>query len=214
LNFDLVTIVFVVGFALVAMTALLLLLALRHDQVVRTAGPLRILQDIEAQISSMRGEKAEIEAELKTRRETLMDLSTIQAETDALIRQRDELLAAHATLADRREEVRAMNGETEAAIVSYAEAKRNLDEKQEALDIVQAKLDRADRLVTQIAAMTEEHDTLSRKLTEVHDELRDLREEKLRAEELHGKIEKLEREDARLTGMIEAASEQLASLRS
>jgi hypothetical protein len=212
LSFDLVTIVFVVGFTLVAMTALLLILALRHDQVVRTAGPLRILQDIEAQISSMRGEKAEIEAELKTRREALMDLATVQAEIDALIRQRDELLAAHATLADRREEVRAMNRETEAAIVSYAEAKRDLDERQEALDLVQAKLDRADRLVTQIAAMTEEHDTLSRKLTEVHDELRDLREEKLRAEELRGKVEKLEREDARLTGTIEAATEQLATL--
>lgn len=214
MNFDLVTIVFVVGFALVAMTALLLILALRHDQVVRTAGPLRILQDIEAQISSMRGEKAEIEAELKARREALMDLATVQAEIDALIRQREELLAAHATLADRREEVRAMNVETEAAIVSYAEAKRDLDEKQEALDLVQSKLDRADRLVAQIATMTEEHDTLSRKLMEMREELRDLREAKLHAEELRGKVEKLEREDARLTGTVEAASEQLTSLKS
>jgi hypothetical protein len=214
LNFDLVTIVFIVGFALVAMTALLIILALRHDQVVRTAGPLRILQDIEAQISSIRGEKAEIEAELKARREALMDLATVQAEIDALIRQRDELLAAHATLADRREEVRAMNVETEAAIVRYAEAKRDLDEKKEALDLVQAKLDRADRLVTQIATMTEEHDTLSRKLTEIRDELRDLSEAKLHAEELRSKVEKLEREDARLTGTVEAAREQLTSLKS
>jgi hypothetical protein len=214
LNFDLVTIVFIVGFALVAMTALLLILALRHDQVVRTAGPLRILQDIEAQISSIRGEKAEIESELKARREALMDLATVQAEIDALIRQRDELLAAHATLADRREEVRAMNVETETAIVSYAEAKRDLDEKKEALDLVQAKLDRADRLIAQIATMTEEHDTLSRKLMEMREELRDLSEAKQHAEELRGKIEKLEREDARLTGTVEAASEQLASLKS
>ncbi len=214
MSFDLVTIVFVVGFALVALTALLLVLALRHDQVVSTAGPLRILQDIEAQISSMRGEKAEIEAELKTRREALMDFATVQADIDAQIRLRDELLAAHATLADRREEVRAMTAETEAAIVSYAVAKRDLDEKQEALDVVQAKLDRADRLVTQIAAMTEEHDTLARKLTEMRDELRDLREAKLHAEELRGKVEKLEREDARLTGAVEAASEQLVSLKS
>ena len=212
MNFDLVTIVFVVGFALVAMTALLLLLALRHDQVVRTAGPLRTLQDIEAQISSIRGEKAEIEAELKTRRETLMDLSTIHAETDALIRQRDELLAAHATLADRREEVRAMNSETEAAIVSYAEAKRDLDEKQEALGVVQAKLDRADRLVSEITTMTEEHDMLARKLTEMRDELGDLREAKLHAEELRGKVEKLERDDARLTGTVAAATERLTAL--
>jgi len=196
------------------MTALLIILALRHDQVVRTAGPLRILQDIEAQISSIRGEKAEIEAELKARREALMDLATVQAEIDALIRQRDELLAAHATLADRREEVRAMNVETEAAIVRYAEAKRDLDEKKEALDLVQAKLDRADRLVTQIATMTEEHDTLSRKLTEIRDELRDLSEAKLHAEELRSKVEKLEREDARLTGTVEAAREQLTSLKS
>lgn len=214
MNFDLVTIVFVVGFALVAMTALLLILAVRHDQVVSTAGPLRILQDIEARISSMRGEKAEIEAELKARREALMDHATVQAEIDALIRQRDELLAAHATLADRREEVRAMNVETEAAIVSYAERKRDLDEKQEALDLVQAKLDRADRLVSQIATMTEDHDTLARKLTEMRNELRDLSEAKLHAEELRGRVEKLERQDARLAGSVEAASEQLASLKS
>lgn len=211
---DLVNVVLASSIAVVALTSLFLMLALRYDEVVSTAGPRITRDEIEAQIEIKRQALADIDQQLKDRREAMETAAGLQAEVDALCRQRDEILAEHAILSDRKEEIREMDRETEEAVSRFAEAKRDLDEKEEALRTVQARLDRAEALVGEIESLRDEADILRAKVDGLRTVLGDLRQLKQDEANLRANVEDLRREASRLEGVSAAASEHLHSVTS
>ena len=214
MSLDLVTVVIVSGFVVVALIALFLMLALRYDQVVSAAGPLITRDELEAQIEVKRQALADIDNQLKDRTEAMENVAGLEAEVDALCRQRDEILAEHATLSDRKEEIREMDRETEEAVIRFAEAKRDLDEKEEALRTVQARLDRAEALVGEIESLQDEANLLRAKVDNLRAELGDLRQLKEDEANLRTNVKDLRREASRLEGATTAASERLHSVTS
>ena len=209
---DLVTMVFVSLFAVVVLVVLFFMLAMRYDQVVSAAGPQLTKEELEAQIEVKRQALADIDKQLEDRSKAMESVAGLEAEIDALKRQRDELLAEHANLSDRKEEVRQMDRETEEAVHRYAEAKRDLNEKEEALSSVQTKLERAETMVNEIDRLQNETDGLRSKVEGIRTELGDLRQLTQDEMKLRVTVEDLRREVTRLEGGATSAAERLQSV--
>ena len=131
MSLDLVTVVSLSGLLVVALAALFLVLALRYDQVVSAAGPRITRDELEAQIEIKHQTLSDIDKQLHDRAKAMENVAGLEAEVDALRRQRDEILVEHTTLSERKEEIREMDRETEEAVFNFASAKRNLDEKRQ-----------------------------------------------------------------------------------
>jgi len=209
MSLDLVTVVSLSGLLVVALAALFLVLALRYDQVVSAAGPRITRDELEAQIEIKHQTLSDIDKQLHDRAKAMENVAGLEAEVDALRRQRDEILVEHTTLSERKEEIREMDRETEEAVFNFASAKRNLDEKEEALMTVQARLDRAETLVGEIENFQEERDVLAAKVDNLRTELGDLRQLKLEENNLRSTVEDLSREASRLEGTTTSVSERL-----
>ena len=213
MTLDLVTMVFVSFFIAIFLIVLFFMLALRYDQVISVAGPRITKTEIEAQIESKRQELADYEKRLEDWSERLKNIAELEAEVDALARQRDELLIEHNSLSDRKEEVRQMDRETEDAIQRFGEAKHDLNEKEEALLSVQTKLDRAEALVSEFNRLQNQEKNLRAKVESSRTELFDLHLLKQEEVNLRTAVKDLRREIARLEGGTTAATERLHSVR-
>ena len=214
MSLDPVTVVIASGFIVVALTTLFLMLALRYDRIVSAAGPRITRDELEAQIEIKRQALADIDKQIQDRTEAMENTAALQAEFDALCRQRDEILAQLATLSDRKEEIREMDRETEEAVARFAEARRDLDEKEESLRKVQAQLDRAEALVGDIGNLQDEADLLRTKIDELQTKLGDLRQLKEDEVNLRKSVENLRIEASHLEGATNAASERLLGVKS
>ena len=212
MTLDLITMVFVSFFIVIVLVVLFFMLALRYDQVISVAGPRITKKEIEAQIESKRQELADYEKRLEDWSERLKNIAGLEAEVDALARQRDELLIEHNSLSDRKEEVRQMDRETEDAIQRFGEAKHDLNEKEEALLSIQTKLDRAESLVTEIDRLQDQKNDLRVKVESSRTELSDLHLLKQDEVNLRTAVEDLRREIARLEGGATAGTERLHSV--
>jgi hypothetical protein len=207
---DLFTLFALGSLALMALIVVELALAIRHDQVVRNAGPQQQHAALIAQVDAKRQELVDIDEKLAERTAALRDFAERQAEVDALMRQRDELLSEYQMLDERRQEIRELDRETEAAITKHAETARLLLEKEEALSTIQHKIDRADELIKELDQLEDNKKALTSEVESLRQETSDLRRLEADAETVRATTEELRREMARL----EASAEHLQERRS
>ena len=200
----LVLTVLIAAFGLATLVFVMVLVAARADHQVTIRGPMATLEELDRQIDTKRETLVDLDDDLKQRREALANVAGIQAEVDALVRQRDDLLTEHGQLEDRRKEVLAVRQETEEASARHAEASRNLAETLAELEHVQTELSEARRLVGEIDAMTEHHTNLSDKVSKLRTQVADLEALLGQEDALRRRLPELEREAARLDGEIEA----------
>ena len=191
-------------FGLATLVFVMVLVAARADHQVTIRGPMATLEELERQIDTKRETLVDLDDDLKQRREALANVAGIQAEVDALVRQREDLLTEHQQLEHRRAEVLAVREETEDASARHAEATRNLAETVAELEHVQTKLSEARRLVGEIDEMTERHETLSDKVSKLRTQVAELEALLGQEDSLRRRLPELEREAARLDGEIEA----------
>ena len=204
----LVLTVLIAAFGLATLVFVTVLVAARADHQVTMRGPMATLEELDRQIDTKRGTLVDLDNDLKQRREALADVAGIQAEVDALVRQRDELLIEHQQLENRRQEVHAVRKETEEATARYADATRNLAEKVAELEHVQTELAQARRLVDEIDELTEHHKALSDKTTKLRSEVAELEDLLRQQESLRGRMLELERDMVRLDADIETRRAQ------
>ncbi len=205
---DLFTLFALGSLALMALIAIELGLAIRHDQVVRNAGPQQQHAALVAQVDAKRQELVDIDEKLAARTEALRDFAERQAEVDALMRQRDELLNEYQMLDERRQEIRDLDRETEAAITKHAEAARVLLEKEEALSAIERKVARAEALIKEVDQLEDNKKMLTAEVESLRQETSDLRRLEADAETVRATTEELRREMARLEGSAEHLEER------
>ncbi|MBW6419364.1 McrB family protein [Celeribacter sp. PS-C1] len=206
---NLTLIVLIVAAALALFTIVLFVLALNHDKVVTAQGPLATLEALMQQISQKEELKADLEGELEKRREALANVGNIQAEVDALVRQKDELLSEWATLEERRSEVQAVRSEMEEAMIERQNLDAELAQRREEYLAVKERLDKAEGLVSRIEALKSEHEELAHRTEEMRNEVRRLEDAEKRVADLDAKTAGLEAESARLDGRIAAKEAEL-----
>ena len=204
----LVLTVLVAVFSLAALVFVMALVAARADHQVTIRGPMATLEELNRQIDTKRETLVDLDEDLNRRRDALANVAGIQAEVDALIRQRDELLTEHGQLEDRRQEVLALRRETEEAAARHADVTRNLTEKAAELENVQTELSEGRRLVAEIDSLTESHETLSERVSQLRTDVVALEALLGQEDSLRRRLPELEREATRLDAEIEARRSQ------
>lgn len=200
----LVLMVLIAAFGVATLVFVTMLVAARADHQVTIRGPLATLEELDGRIATKRDTLTDLEEDLQKRREALANIAEIQADVDALVRQRDELLAEYNQRDERRSEIAALRKETEEAYARLTEASRDLSEKQADLERVEGELSEARRLIADTGAMTAQHRDLESRLAQLRTDVADL--EAIRAQEtaLRARVADLEREAAWLQGELEA----------
>ena len=204
----LVLTVLIAAFSLATLVFVMVLVAARADHQVTIRGPMATLDALERQIATKRETLVDLDDDLNKRREALANIAGIQAEVDALIRQKDELLTEHGQLEDRRKEILALRKETEDAYVRHAEATQQLAETTAEHERLQTELTEARRLVGETDAMTKHHKTLSDKISQLRAQAADLEALLQKEDALRARMPELEREVARLDGELKARRRQ------
>ena len=195
--------VLVFGFGLLALSIIMVVASARADQIITNKGPIATLAELEAQIRGKQTTLDDLEAELEKCRGAISSISDVQAEVDSLLRQRDETLAEWQQLGERRKEVLAMRQETEEAQSALADATRDLSEKSNELEKVEARLKRAEELVGQISQLEEARNRLEQTVSKLREELSNLQTLKAREEELREKIANFERDISSVAAEIQ-----------
>lgn len=201
---SLVLTVLIAGFVLLALVIIMVVVAARADHANTLKPPLATLGEIDAQIRGKTFTLDDLEAELEKRRKAIASIADIQAEVDALIRQKDQVDDEWQQLADRRQEILALRQETDEAHTALATATRDLSEKALELEQVEARLQKAEQLVAQISELDENKAKLEQAVVELRGEVSDLQTLKAREKELRENIERYVRDSARLKGEIDS----------
>lgn len=209
---NLTVIVLVTASALALLSIVQLLLAARNDRAATAAGPIEELAVYERRLLEKKDAVADIENELELRRKALGDVAGIQAEVDALVRQREALLAEHATLEERKAEVLAVRSDMEAAQIERQSLEAELIEKREEYLAVKERLEKAERLVQQISALTSEKAELDRAVDDLRDEVRRLQDAEKRVADLSQRALDLETDLARKEGALASREGDLAEV--
>lgn len=179
-------------------------LATRHDHAVSIQGPLEEERAIFARIAEKRATLADLEHDLQKRREALAVVADIQAEVDALIRKRDEVLDEWNQMEERRNEVLALRRELEEAQIEKLRFDAELAAAKAEHEEIRERLTRAERLLDQVDDMQERHAELTRKIETLGSELRRLEEAQERVDRLEARAHDLEKEASRLEGVVAA----------
>jgi predicted nucleic acid-binding Zn-ribbon protein len=179
-------------------------LATRHDHAVSIQGPLEEERAIFARIAEKRATLADLEHDLQKRREALAVVADIQAEVDALIRKRDEVLDEWNQMEERRNEVLALRKELEAAQIDKLRFDAELASAKAEHEEIRERLTRAERLLDQVDDMQEQHAELNRKIVNLRPELRRLEEAQERVDLLEARARDLEQDASRLEGVVAA----------
>lgn len=187
-------------------------LAIRHDHVIAAAPRHAELESLDRQIAVKRETLLDLEEDLRKRREALAGLAGLGAEVDALTRKRDELLHEWATLDQKRDEVRAMQAETEQAWLERQSALSELSTLQEELKLVQGRLDRAEELVRRIGELENRHSELTDEVRTLEEAARELREAEQEVARLRSLADDLRRANVEAEGRGRALDAELADL--
>lgn len=185
---------FAAAAALTVLTILGVILAARHDKQLALAGPLEEERAVVARVAEKRAALLDLDQDLEKRRQALANLAEVQAEADALSRQRDELMAEWNQLSARREEVAASRRETEEARTEALAVSGELGTAKRELEEVRERLARAEDLVHRIAALQAEEAALRGKVETQRDAARELEGAKRRAALIEEEARRLERE--------------------
>ncbi|KUJ77875.1 hypothetical protein AVO45_07825 [Ruegeria marisrubri] len=191
------------AFVLFVLAAIMGMVAWRADHAITIKGPMASLGELEAQIAGKKHLRDDLEAEVQKLRETAADYAFKQAEVDALVRQKAELQAEWNQLEDRRQEILALRQETDEAQTALAQVTRDLTEKAAELEQVEARLQKAERLVAQTEQLEQSRAQLEQAVADLRGELSDLQNLKAREAELRERIDRFERDAARLQGEVE-----------
>lgn len=183
----------------------------QHDQVVEAAPKFVSLSELDAKIASEEERLFDVRSQKEAEQKKLDEIQYDQAEVDALHRMRQEILDEINRLGDRREEIREMDRETEAAVVRLADAKRDLDAIETELQQKQALLDQAESLASQISGLEDRERQLRQTVEALRTEASDLRQLQEDEKILRDTVERREREVARLEGLEQAAQQRLTS---
>lgn len=197
-------ILMVAGLMLTMLVLTMVVIAWRADHAVTIKPPLATLGELEAQIRGKKTTLDDLENELKKRRDAIATIAEVEAEVDALVRQKDELLTEWNQLEERRKEVLAMRQETEEAQTAYAAINRDLSDKAVELEQVEARLRRAEELVGRISELEKTQGDLEKAVAELRAEVTDLQALKAREQELRDAIGNLERDTSRVQGEIDS----------
>lgn len=211
---NLTLIVLIVAAALGFLLIVLFILANRHDKVVTAQGPLATLEALQERIEQKRATLADIDDELEQRRKALQDIANVQADVDALTRQREELLAEWATMEERRQEVQTVRAEMEEAMIERQALDGELAQKREEYLAVKERLEKAEALMSRIEALQSEHDALTQRVETMRDEVRRLEDAEKRVADLDAKAQEMESQKAGLEGRIAAKSAEFDELAS
>jgi uncharacterized coiled-coil DUF342 family protein len=191
--------------AVIALILLTLIKAVWHDKAVALAGPLEEERAVSARIEEKRATLLDLENELEARRKALAHIAEIQAEVDALVRQRDELLREWEQSAERRKEVNSVRDEIEKAQISKVELEAQLANATADYEVVKERLERAETLVGQIASLEGRERELSQKVSELYSKAAEL-------EDAEKQLDKLRREHSNIDGLIFEKSSRVESL--
>ncbi len=161
----------VLSIALLVLSFLTLFLATRHDKAVSLAGPLEEEGAVAARIAEKRASLTDLEFDLEQRRKALATIADVQAEVDALIRQRDALMVEWNQSAERRKEVEALRLEVEASQIAKVEADATLVEARTELEALRDRLARADEMSRRIETLTAEREALTASVKAMRDEV-------------------------------------------
>lgn len=202
----------VLAIVIAFLSILMLFLASQHDKAIALAGPLEEEKAVSARIEEKRKTLTDIEDDLEKRRQALAHVAEVQAEVDALVRRRDELLTEWNQMEPRRAEVSALRLETEASRTTKLELDGELARANADLDEVRDKLARADAIVHRIEALTTEKDALEAQVISLQDNLHDLEDAKARVALLTIKSEALEAAIAKLDGLQTAKLSELSEV--
>jgi hypothetical protein len=178
--------------------------------VVSNAPLIEEAKVLDKRIDAKRADLLDLEEDLRKRREALADFAERQAQVDGLTRMRDDLLTEWNSLEDRRAELREINSQTERAMLDKQALDAELAEARSTLDVVQDRLDRAERLVTRIAELEAQSTALDEKIAGMRDEAQRLEEAQARIAALEVRGQGLESSIARLDGQTEARKADLA----
>lgn len=206
---NLTTIVLVTASALALLSMIQLFLAVRNDRAATAAGPIEELAVYEARLQQKEALLADIEGELEQRRKALADIAGVQAEVDALIRQREALLTEWATLAEKKEEVLAVRSEMEAAQIERQSLEAELVEKREEYLSVKERLEKAEQLVHQISIFEAQKAELEKIVDDLSDQVRRLEDAEKRVADLTKRALDLEANLARKEGALSACEDDL-----
>jgi hypothetical protein len=204
----------VLAIVIAFLSILMLFLASQHDKAVSLAGPLEEEKAVSARIEEKRKTLTDIEDDLEKRREALAHVAEVQAEVDALVRKRDELLTEWNQMEPRRAEVGALRLEVEACRAAKLELDGELARANADLDEVRDKLARADAIVHRIESLKDEKATLEAQVNSLNENLRDLEDAKARVSQLTAKSEALEAAIAKLDGLHIAKLSELNEVES
>lgn len=205
----LVLTVLITAFGLIALILVTVVVAARADHQVTIRGPQATLEELDARISTKRETLVDLDEDLQKRREALANIADIQGEVDSLIRQKDELLAEHQQLDDRRAEVSSVRNEADEARSQLWQAASDLSDKKNELERVDKELAEARRLVGKLESMSELHRSLEAQISKLREEMADLDGLRRQEEQLRARLPEFEREAARLEGQIEACRGRL-----
>ena len=181
--------------ALLVLSFLTLFLATRHDKAIALAGPLEEEGAVAARIAEKRATLTDLELDLEQRRKALATIADVQAEVDALIRQRDTLLVEWNQSAERRSEVEALRMELEAAHIAKVEADAAVGEARYDLEELRERLAQADEAARRFESMKAEREALATLVKSLQDEVHalqiqtsDLRALQAEAEKIHHQL--------------------------
>lgn len=181
--------------AVIMLVLLTVIKAVWHDKAVALAGPLEEERAVSARILEKRATLTDLENELQARRDALAHIAEIQAEVDALIRQRDELLREWEQGKDRREEVAAVRAEIEQAQIEKVELEAQLASSNADYVVVKERLERAEMLVSQIAILEGREKELSEKISVLSGKAAEL-------EDAEHRLQKLRDVQSQIEGVI------------
>jgi predicted nucleic acid-binding Zn-ribbon protein len=207
-----ILLVFVVAAVLVLLALVMLFLAYRYDQVIAAQGPMATLDALQAQIEGKQNTLDDLEGELEKRREAIAVVADVQAEVEALRRQKEELLMEWQSLEERREDVQAFRLETEQAQVERLNLEAELAPLREEYNALKDRLETAEDLVGRIGSLTREHGELSEKVDAMRNQLRSLEEAEARVARLNEQSRELEAENERLERRVSAREDEVAEV--
>lgn len=204
--------VLVLGFVLAAFLMFMLFVSIRADHQVTISGPLKTVDELDAQIQTKRGTLVDLDEDLARRREALKDIAQIGAEVDALERRMQDLLREEQQAEARRQEILDIREETAEVLTKQQQAVRDLDEKRSELSVVETELAEARQLAGSVDSLTQQQSELESQVSRLREEHSELKTLKSEEKELRERIPNLVREAASLQGRIDSRQGDLDTL--
>ncbi|MGG7566576.1 chromosome segregation ATPase-like protein [Rhodovulum sp. DZ06] len=169
---DTFTLILVLAGAAALLFLLQTFLAIRHDAVASAAGPMRTVEELQAQYEMKLAEKAQLDERIREREAALTDVAENQAKAEAVKRRLEELEIEWARKQDMRDELTALQGEVDAKVGEHTAVTSELKEAEEKLATHREKLAKLDGIEARLAAGAEALQALEGALNEKRDALK------------------------------------------